>query len=99
MGCPITKPFHCSTGECAVNKDSCAGASECPYDRPFRCKNFKCVQSVSDCERPFSTYTALQIDTTINVLQENEINFAYTSTGIPIGKVLIPSNSLTLTDT
>lgn len=36
----------------------------------FRCKNFDCVVDLTDCDRPFSTYAALQIDVTIDPYQD-----------------------------
>ena len=58
MGCPLSLPFHCPTGECVKDQSGCAGSSKCPINKPFRCKNYDCVSKITECERPFSTYNS-----------------------------------------
>lgn len=60
----------------------------------FRCKNFKCVKNINQCDRPYSTFSALQIDRTFDPLEDTRVNFAFDSNGFAIGRIQIPSGSI-----
>ena len=65
----------------------------------IRCKNFKCASSPSQCERPFSTYSSVQIDRTFDPYEENTVTFAYDMNQFSIAKLKIPSSAFKVKDT
>jgi hypothetical protein len=65
----------------------------------FRCKNFKCVEDLTQCDRPYTTYRALSLETTFDPLVDTSVNFAFDQHGFSIGRLTIPSNSLPPRDT
>ena len=94
MGCSVDAPVHCSDGSCAVSLANCAGNSNCNATAPFRCADFSCVSDQTTCPQPYRTYTATEIAVLVNVLEEKNIEFAFSASGATIARVFFPSGSI-----
>ena len=94
MGCSVDAPVHCSDGSCAVSIASCAGNSNCNTTAPFRCADFSCVADQTTCPQPYRTYTATEMSVLVNVLEEKNIEFAFSASGAAIARVFFPSGSI-----
>jgi hypothetical protein len=54
---------------------------------------------MDQCDRPYSTYSSLQIDRTFDPFEDTTIYFAFDSNGYNIAKLTIPSNAIVNNDT
>ena len=56
------------------------------------------MKSIAECRRPFSTYSSIPIEVTIDPLSLNSVDFAFSQTGEVIGKLQVISSSLRVND-
>ena len=98
QGCLVGQ-YLCSNGMCVESEIACAGYSMCEDPSvPYRCMDGECKSDITLCPEVQRLSNVKNISYSFNKDNKIEFDFAFDQKGRAIGKLIIPSKGIQLTN-